>query len=79
MIDFGGCFIRTTESDHEWREEEAYEDQEGAIGQVIETRLRKRRGGGYTYQKTAYKDRLGYDFTGSAGLGYENVGEYLQA
>jgi hypothetical protein len=41
MIEFSGCQFRTTESDHEWREAEAYEDQKGAIGQLMECLLKR--------------------------------------
>jgi serine/threonine protein kinase len=62
MIDFGACVIRTTESDRDWRAEEAYEDQEGAVGQLMEHLLNEHRGGGYEYRQTAYKDQLEWDF-----------------
>ncbi|KAH8821870.1 hypothetical protein F5884DRAFT_769280 [Xylogone sp. PMI_703] len=50
MIDFGCCRVRATnESDEDWRESKRGEDEEGAIGLVMQERLKKR-GGYYTYR-----------------------------
>ena len=67
MIDFGGCDLRTTESEREWREAEAYEDQEGAIGRLMECLLTRHCGGGYVYQATAFTKQLEYVYLEECG------------
>lgn len=59
MTDFGTCVFRDRLKDeHEFREFQADEDEEGAIGRVMERSLE----GGYKYQMSARARRLLRDF-----------------
>lgn len=59
MIDFGSCVLRTKDQDdRDWREWKAMQDEEGAIGMVMERKLN----GGFTYVRTAESERLMDEF-----------------
>ena len=59
MIDFGSCVLRTKDQDdRDWREWKAMQDEEGAIGMVMERKLKK----GFTYVRTAESERLMAEF-----------------
>ena len=50
MIDFALCRARTLDESHEsWRQEKRSQDEEGAVGYVMQQKLRKR-GGYYKYE-----------------------------
>jgi hypothetical protein len=63
IIDFGHCYFRDEdETERDWRESQANQDEEGAIGYVMQTSLEKNRGGGFKYEKTEYRKQLTWDF-----------------
>lgn len=54
MIDFALCELRTPDESHaSWRERERSQDEKGAVGFVMQHKLRKR-GGHYKY-KPSYR------------------------
>jgi hypothetical protein len=79
MIDVGVCIVRTTESDREWREEEAYEDQEGDIIQVMQPGSVSAVEGATSTKRRLTKNGWGMISWTSAGQGFKTTGEYLQA
>jgi len=55
MIDFGACVLRRPdEDDDEWREWKAMQDEEGAIGIVMQSKL----DGGFKYTRTPESEKL---------------------
>lgn len=55
MIDFGACVLRRPdEDDDEWREWKAMQDEEGAIGMVMQSKL----DGGFKYTRTPESEKL---------------------
>ncbi|KAF1962645.1 hypothetical protein CC80DRAFT_521704 [Byssothecium circinans] len=59
MIDFGLCtFRKQNEDDREWRELKALEDEEGAVGLVMERKLN----GGFKYRRTPQSEKLQDEF-----------------
>ena len=59
MIDFGKCSFRQDAKDlNEFREWQAHQDEEGAVGRVMETKL----GDGYKYEFSKYALQLMDDF-----------------
>ncbi|KAF1935799.1 hypothetical protein EJ02DRAFT_460040 [Clathrospora elynae] len=67
FIDLTNWRLRKDESDRDWRLEQANMEEEGAIGQVMQGRLKKFRRGGYTYKWTEQKEQLQDDFRGEDG------------
>jgi len=67
IIDFGHCdFKPPTMSIQAWRKQQAHQDEEGAIGCVLQRNLDKKWGpGGYIYQESQYAKDLAYDFMGT--------------
>ncbi|KAF9695207.1 hypothetical protein EKO04_006845 [Ascochyta lentis] len=63
LIDFGHCAIRSKGvSDWEWRERQAWQDEEGSIGRHMEVFLRERKKYDYVYEKSQYSLDLSEDF-----------------
>ena len=63
MIDFARCVLRKDgQDDTEWRKLKAWQDEEGAIGVVMEGKLRKTAGGGFYYELSAQAVRLREEF-----------------
>jgi hypothetical protein len=59
MMDFGSCVLRKPDQDdHDWREWKAMQDEEGAIGLVMERKLR----GGFKYTPSLEYEQLIYEF-----------------
>lgn len=59
MIDFAQCkFRKNFKDEEEWREWQAYHDEERAIGRVMERYLEE----GFVYQQTPYSKKLSADF-----------------
>ena len=59
MIDFGACILREPNEDEQvWRYLKADQDEEGAVGKVMESNLR----GGFKYTRSKEYERLDYDF-----------------
>lgn len=59
MIDFALChFRREYKSEEDWREFKAYEDEEGAVGYVMQRYLQ----GGFVYHRSALYKKLDEDF-----------------
>jgi tRNA A-37 threonylcarbamoyl transferase component Bud32 len=59
MIDFGLCtFRKHNEDDQDWREWKALEDEEGAVGLVMERKLK----GGFKYRRTPQSEKLQAEF-----------------
>ncbi|KAF2657461.1 hypothetical protein K491DRAFT_691097 [Lophiostoma macrostomum CBS 122681] len=68
LIDFGHCYFRNEgESERDWRENQANQDEEGAIGYLMQTLLGEHRGGGFKYEKTEYSKQLSWDFMSEDG------------
>lgn len=63
LIDFGHCLIRrqgTSETD--WREQQAWEDEEGNIGRDMEIYLKKRKRVDYVFERSGYSLTLCQEF-----------------
>ncbi|KAI9690112.1 MAG: hypothetical protein M1822_009073 [Bathelium mastoideum] len=61
MVDFGSCVLRKPdESDDEWREWKAMQDEEGAIGLVMQRQL----DGGFKYTRSPESKQLMDEFQG---------------
>jgi hypothetical protein len=61
MMDFGHCVIRKPDQDdHDWRESKAHQDEEGAIGLVMERLLN----GGFVYKRSVESEALVEEFMG---------------
>ncbi|KAF2234187.1 hypothetical protein EV356DRAFT_515618 [Viridothelium virens] len=59
MIDFGECVLRNQdESEYEWRKWKAMQDEEGAIGMVMQRKL----DGGFKYTRTLESEKLMDEF-----------------
>ncbi|ODM18947.1 hypothetical protein SI65_05564 [Aspergillus cristatus] len=59
MIDFATCrFRREYKDEHDWREWKSRQDEEGAVGFVMQRMLK----GGYAYHRSAYYRQLDYEF-----------------
>ena len=59
MLDFASCVIRKPDQDdQDWREWKAMQDEEGAIGRVMERKLK----GGFQYTRTAESESLIAEF-----------------
>lgn len=55
MIDFALCrFRREYKTDNDWRECKAHEDEEGAVGFVMQKYLQ----GGFVYHRSALYEKL---------------------
>ncbi|PGG99560.1 hypothetical protein AJ79_08497 [Helicocarpus griseus UAMH5409] len=70
MIDFAQCVFRKEgQDDNDWGYWKAWQDEEGAMGVVMEGKLRKL-GGCYHYERSAESWRLNKRFMGEDS--YEN-------
>ncbi|CAD0099715.1 unnamed protein product [Aureobasidium mustum] len=82
MIDFGIVLFREDfEDDREWEMLQAEEDEEGAVGLLMQTCLKERGGGSITYKPSEHYWRLKYRFRGMEGEregGTEEEEEYLK-
>ena len=59
MKDFALCdFRREFEDEEDWRQSQAHQDEEGAVGYVMQRYLK----GGFVYQRSALYERLDQDF-----------------
>ncbi|KAF1814052.1 hypothetical protein P152DRAFT_481210 [Eremomyces bilateralis CBS 781.70] len=59
MLDFGACVLRKPDQDdQEWRAQKAAQDEEGAIGLVMEKKLK----GGFQYTRSEGSERLMREF-----------------
>jgi hypothetical protein len=59
MTDFGHCVVRKPDQDdHDWRESKAHQDEEGAIGLVMERNLNR----GFVYTRSAESEALVEEF-----------------
>ena len=59
MMDFGSCVLRKPDQDdHDWREWKAMQDEEGAIGLVMERKLQ----GVFKYTRTLESEKLMAEF-----------------
>ncbi|KAF2811442.1 uncharacterized protein BDZ99DRAFT_497205 [Mytilinidion resinicola] len=68
MIDFGHItFKMPGESDRDFREKRAHTDEEGAIGLIMESKLKEKRGGGFVYTPSEESKLLSDDFMGEHG------------
>ncbi|KAH0360411.1 hypothetical protein KCU65_g9408, partial [Aureobasidium melanogenum] len=82
MIDFGIVLFREdAEDDREWERLQAEEDEEGAVGLLMQTYLKERGGGSITYKPSEQYWRLKYRYRGMEGEregGTEEENEYMQ-
>ncbi|KAJ5152071.1 hypothetical protein N7492_010366 [Penicillium capsulatum] len=63
MMDFGNCrFRRDFGSEDEWRSAQAHEDEEGAIGTMMQVKLGEISPGAFTYKRSAKYEQLDQDF-----------------
>ncbi|KAF2432674.1 hypothetical protein EJ08DRAFT_677542 [Tothia fuscella] len=59
MIDFGHCVLKgADEGEQDWRKRKAREDEEGAIGVVMQRKLK----GGFIYTRSSEAESLSYEF-----------------
>lgn len=59
MIDFSRCVFRKEgQSDHDWERRQAEQDEEGAIGCVMQARLK----GGFEFKRSAESKRLTHKY-----------------
>ena len=59
MKDFALCdFRREFEDEEDWRQSQAHQDEEGAVGYVMQRYLK----GGFVYQRSALYEKLDQDF-----------------
>jgi hypothetical protein len=76
MIDFGIVLFREdSEDDREWEMLQAEEDEEGAVGLLMQTYLKERGGGGIVYKPSEHYWRLKYRYRGMEGEREGGTGE----
>ncbi|KAG9757952.1 hypothetical protein KCU73_g4152, partial [Aureobasidium melanogenum] len=82
MIDFGIVLFREdSEDDREWGMLQAEEDEEGAVGLLMQTYLKEKGGGSIVYKPSEHYWRLKYRYRGMEGEregGTEEEEEYVK-
>lgn len=72
LIDFGHCEFRQKGTRKwKWRCDQASTDEEGMVGRVMQTRLKKAKGFEYTYERSQYSEELARDFNSLFDTGIE--------
>ncbi|KAF9476077.1 hypothetical protein BDN70DRAFT_995966 [Pholiota conissans] len=61
-IDFAMCEICKDELELQWRKKQVWSNEEDAIGEFMEARLKRNQGGGYEFTRSGYSKQLLEEF-----------------